>query len=142
MDARLAALASDAGANYTRYADDLTFSFKEPPSRGIGRFVWWVGQICGQEGFFENVKKRRILRPSGQQRVTGVVVNERMSVPREARRRFRSVLDHCRRGGVSVESVRHPEPRAYLLGYVAYVSMVDPALGEKWRAEVRALLAR
>jgi retron-type reverse transcriptase len=142
MDARLAALAEDAAARYTRYADDLTFSFKAEPSRGIGRFVWWVGQICGQEGFFENVKKRRILRPSSQLRVTGLVVNERVSIPREARRRFRAVLDHCRRFGVSVESVRHPEPEAYLMGFVSYVSMIDPPLGRRWHDEVRALLEK
>lgn len=141
MDARLDALAKSAGARYTRYADDLTFSFAEPPSKGIGRFAWWVGQICGQEGFFENTKKRRVLRPSAQQRVTGIVVNERLSVPREARRRFRAVLDHCRKRGVSKESVRHDEPRAYLLGFASYVAMVDEALGEKLLREVNALLA-
>jgi RNA-directed DNA polymerase len=140
MDARLDALAKEVGARYTRYADDLTFSFDEPPSRGIGRFVWWVGQICGQEGFFENVKKRRLLRPTSQQRVTGLVVNERLAVPREARRRFRAKLFDCRKRGVSAEVVGHPEPRAYLLGFASYVAMVEPERGAKLLSEVRAVL--
>lgn len=142
MDARLAALATKVGAVYTRYADDLTFSLREAPSQGLGHFLWWVNQIIGQEGFVENLRKRRVLRPAGQMRVTGVVTNAQLSIPREARRRFRAVLHDCERRGVSPETTGHEEPRAYLLGFAAYVAMVQPELGAKLRAKVRALLAR
>jgi hypothetical protein len=142
LDARLVALAQAAGGVYTRYADDLTFSFHEEPQKGLGHFVWWANQIVGQEGFVENLEKRRVLRPSGQVRVTGVVVNTGLSVPREARRRFRAVLHDCERLGVTKEATGHDEPRAYLLGFASWVAMVQPEAGEKLRAEVRALLAR
>ncbi|WP_394845053.1 hypothetical protein LZC95_49375 [Pendulispora brunnea] len=142
MDARLTALATKAGATYTRYADDLTFSFGEEPSQGLGHFLWWVNQIIGQEGFVENLKKRRVLRPGGRVRVTGLVTNDALAVPREARRRFRAVLHHCQRFGVTKEATRHEEPKAYLLGFAAYVAMVQPDLGAKLRAEVKRLLAR
>jgi hypothetical protein len=142
MDARLSALAAKVGAVYTRYADDLTFSFREEPRAGLGRFLWWVNQIIGQEGFVENLKKRRILRPAGQLRVTGLVTNSGLSVPREARRRFRAVLHACERLGVTKEATGHDEPKAYLLGFAAYVAMVQPELGAKLRAEVKRLLAR
>lgn len=140
MDARLAAFAAKAGATYTRYADDLTFSFREEPSAGVGHFVWWVSQILGQEGFVENLKKRRVLRPSGRVCVTGLVTNEALAVPREARRRFRAVLHDCGRLGVTTEATRHDEPRAYLLGFASYVAMVQPELGARLRAEVARLL--
>jgi retron-type reverse transcriptase len=142
LDARLAALAEKCGAVYTRYADDLTFSFREEPERGLGHFAWWVSQILGQEGFLENVAKRRILRAGGRQRVTGLVTNTSLSVPREARRRFRAVLHDCERFGVTKETTHHDEPRAYLLGFASYVAMVQPELGEKLRAEVKRILAR
>jgi RNA-directed DNA polymerase len=139
MDARLTALATKVGAKYTRYADDLTFSFVEEPG-SLGRFFWWVDQIVGQEGFIENRRKRRVLRPGGGARITGLVTAPGLAVPREARRRFRAVLDHCRKLGVTKEATRHEEPRAYLLGFVSYVAMVQPELGAALRAEVLALL--
>jgi RNA-directed DNA polymerase len=142
MDARLAAFAARVGAVYTRYADDLTFSFREEPSRGIGHFLWYANQIVGQEGFVENLRKRRILRPGGRMRITGLVANTALAVPREARRRFRAVLHSCERLGVTPEATRHAEPRAYLRGFAAYVAMVQPALGAKLRADVERLLAR
>ena len=141
LDARLTGLASEVSGVYTRYADDLTFSFGEAPSKGLGHFIWWVNQIIGQEGFVENLAKRRVLRPAGQLRVTGLVTNDGLSVPREARRRFRAVLHHCKRLGVTKESTRHEEPKAYLLGFASYVAMVDPELGAKLRAKVKQLLS-
>ncbi|MCC7538040.1 MAG: RNA-directed DNA polymerase [Deltaproteobacteria bacterium] len=142
LDSRLTALAASVAAHYTRYADDLTFSFREEPTKGLGHFLWWVNQIIGQEGFRENLGKRRILRPTGQLRVTGLVTNSGLSVPRDARRRFRAILHDCRQRGVTAEATGHEEPRAYLLGFSAYVQMVQPATGAKLRAEVLALLAR
>jgi hypothetical protein len=142
MDARLSALATKVGATYTRYADDLTFSFQEEPSGGLGHFLWWTNQILGQEGFVENLVKRRILRPQGRVRVTGLVTNSALAVPREARRRFRAVLHDCERMGVTEEATGHDEPRAYLLGFASYVAMVQPELGEKLRREVTRLLNR
>jgi RNA-directed DNA polymerase len=141
LDARLAGLASRAGAVYTRYADDLTFSFRAEPTKGIGRFAWWVNQITHQEGFIENLKKRRVLRPSGPMRVTGLVTNEILSVPRSERRRFRAMLHDCSRRGVTAETTGHADPRAYLLGFAAYLSMVDRERSAKVRAEVDRLLS-
>jgi hypothetical protein len=99
-----------------------------------------VNQILGQEGFVENLKKRRVLRSSGQQRVTGLVTNTGVSVPRAARRRFRAILHTCQQHGVTKEAVGHDEPRAYLLGFASYVAMVQPATGAKLRAQVEVLL--
>src|SRR6187399_1139547 len=141
LDARLTGLAERTGAAYTRYADDLTFSFRDVPEQGIGHFAWWVNQILGQEGFIENLKKRHVIRTSGQQRVTGLVTNTGLSVPRAARRRFRAVLHSCQQHGVTQEVTGHEEPRAYLLGFASYVAMVQPAAGAKFRAQVAALLS-
>ena len=92
MDARLAAFAEKAGARYTRYADDLTFSFHEEPSKGLGHFLWWANQIVGQEGFVENLKKRRVLRPGGKVRVTGYVAMVQPEVGAKLRAEVRRLL--------------------------------------------------
>jgi retron-type reverse transcriptase len=140
LDERLSGLARRVGAVYTRYADDLTFSFPSPPEVRLGRFFWWVDQICQQEGFAEHNGKRRIMRPKGQQRVTGLVVNETLSVPRAARRRFRAILANCRRHGIASQARGREDFADYLRGFAAYVAMVQPELGRKLVDEVRALL--
>jgi hypothetical protein len=99
LDVRLTRLAAKYGATYTRYADDLTFSFAQPPTIAVGRFLWWVDSICQHEGFLEHPKKRRLLRAKNQQRVTGLVVNQAVHVPRADRRRFRAMLHNIRQIG-------------------------------------------
>ena len=156
LDMRLAGLAEKAGARYTRYADDLTFSFASDPEKAgrdgdgdgdgdgdfnLGRFCWWVDQICQQEGFSENAGKRRILRSGNQQRVTGIVVNSGMTVPRKARRRFRAILANCRKHGVASQARGRDNFTDYLRGFAAYIKMVQPELGSKLVAEVEAILA-
>jgi hypothetical protein len=141
LDARLASLSAKVGATYTRYADDLTFSFREPPKR-LGRFLWWVNAILQQEGFAENVPKRRVMRKGGPMRVTGLAVDARVSIPREERRRFKAILANCRHHGVASQARGNPDFPSWLRGYAAFVRMVHPELGEKWQREVEELLAR
>ncbi len=143
LDARLSALAKKVGATYTRYADDLTFSFQDDPGEAVklGRFFWWIDQICQQEGFTENTKKRRVFRRSSQQRVTGIVVNEQLSVPRKLRRRFRATLTNVRKNGLAAEARGRSDFEAYLHGFAAYVQMVQPELGAKLVREVEDVIA-
>ncbi len=96
--------------------------------------------MCQQEGFTENCAKRRILRPSNQQRITGVVVNAGMSIPKAARREFRAVLHNCRTHGVASQARGRKDFRAYLLGFASYVKMVQPVLGKQLMQEVRTVL--
>ncbi len=142
LDSRLSKLAARAGATYTRYADDLTFSFAAEPQRNLGRFFWWVDQICQAEGFTENAKKRRVLRQCLQQRVTGVVVNQGLTVPREVRRRLRAMIHRCRKEGLDVVAAAQGQPdlAAVLTGTAAYVKMVQPAAGEKLANAVREVV--
>jgi RNA-directed DNA polymerase len=140
LDQRLARLAAKVGATYTRYADDLTFSFANQPELRIGRFLWFVDAICEQEGFLERPDKRRILRAKHQQRVTGIVVNHGIHVPRADRKRFRAILHNCAKHGVASQANGRTDFAAYLAGYAAYVHMVEPALGARWVAEVGRLL--
>ncbi len=140
LDRRLERLAAKCGAVYTRYADDLTFSFAEPPAVRLGRFLWWVDGICQQEGFLERPDKRRVLRAKHQQRVTGLVVNARASVPRADRRRFRAILYNCEKHGLASQARDREDFEAYLAGYAAYVHMVDPVLGRRYLDLVARLL--
>jgi hypothetical protein len=140
LDARLAGLATRMKGVYTRYADDLTFSFKDADGVELGRLRWWVDQICQQEGFAVNQAKFRVIRASQRQVVTGIVVNEALRVPREDRRRFRAILFNCRKDGVESQARGNPRFRSYLRGFASYIHMVHPEEGKELLAEVDALL--
>jgi RNA-directed DNA polymerase len=140
LDRRLAALAKKSGAAYSRYADDLTFSFEQEP-QSLGRFLWWVDQICQQEGFVENTKKRRVLRNKSQQRVAGVVVNDGLHLPRAERRRFRAILANVAKHGLESQARGRDDFAAYLRGYAAFWNMVEPQRGGAILEQVESLLA-
>jgi hypothetical protein len=150
LDARLAGLAEANKGTYTRYADDLTFSFPSADGLNLGRFRWWVDQVCQQEGFVVNQEKFRVIRDSQQQRVTGIVVNEAVHVPRKLRRDLRAIIHNCEKNGIDAEaknwvkqmkkrekqknpdSQREFKPAAfpgYLRGLAAYLNMVQPEHG-------------
>lgn len=140
LDARLSGLARSLDGDYTRYADDMTFSFAELPRTKIGRFRWWVDQICQQEGFAVNQKKFRVVRRSQRQMVTGIVVNDTLRVPRKERRRFRAILHNCERYGLESQARGRKDFPAYLQGYASYINMVHPDEGRKFIEQVEHLL--
>jgi RNA-directed DNA polymerase len=145
LDARLAGLAARLGAVYTRYADDLSVSFHTQDALAgldVGRVFWWIDQILQQEGFAEHPGKRQVLRPSRRQLVTGLVVNDKLSVPRPARREFRALLHNCKVHGVASQARGRDDFADYLRGFAAYVQMVQPELGSRWAAEVDTLLGQ
>lgn len=140
LDARLTGLAKQVGGTYTRYADDLTFSFPETSPVNVGRFRWWVDQICHQEGFFLNQSKFRVIRRSQRQTVTGIVVNDELRVPRRERRRFRAILHNCKTHGIDSQARGNPAFADYLRGFASYLHMVEPEEGTRLLKEVNELL--
>jgi RNA-directed DNA polymerase len=127
LDRRLSALAARFGCAYTRYADDLTFSGDAEFAQSLGRFLPLVGRICAEEGFRLNARKTRFMRRSGRQTVTGLVVNDKPSVPRREIRRLRAILHNCRLHGVLSQN-RDSDPLfpERLRGSIALVRMVNP----------------
>src|SRR5262249_1538340 len=139
LDARLTGLARRNGGGYTRHAPQPTLS-RRKKDINLGRFRWWVDQVCHQEGFFVNQGKFRVIRASQRQLVTGVVVNAELRVPRDVRRRFRAILHNCRTHGLESQARGHPRFGAYLRGFASYVNMVHPEEGADLLREVDALL--
>lgn len=139
LDARLNGLAVKKGGVYTRYADDLTISFKHDIP-DVGRLRWWVDQICHQEGFIVNQSKFNVIRSSQRQVVTGIVVNEAMRIPRSERRRFRAILNNCRKHGIASQARGNPAFESYLFGFASYIHMVNPEEGSALISEVKEIV--
>ena len=99
LDTRLDHLAVKLGAMYTRYADDLTFSFDQDRGGRVRALIRAVGRIVDGEGYrLHTRRKLSIRRRHQQQRVTGLVVNEGVNLPRETRRRLRAVEHRLAQG--------------------------------------------
>ncbi|WP_164856333.1 reverse transcriptase family protein [Lujinxingia sediminis] len=123
LDRRLSGLARSLGLNYTRYADDLTFSGDDPTR--IASVMRLTHQIIAEEGFELATAKTRIQRRGQRQQVTGVVVNQTPGAPRARRRRLRAAIHRyaqaCSRGEDD------PLRRRQLEGELAFIHMLNPA---------------
>jgi len=128
LDQRLSGLADRIGATYTRYADDLTFS-GDPHIGAILRDA--VPQIVLDEGFHLRSTKTRTMPSHERQLVTGIIVNEGLSLPREARDRLKATLHHLARPG----DARRFDPvfMARLSGTISWIEQVSPYHGSRFR---------
>ncbi len=139
LDQRLAGLAKKDGWAYTRYADDLTFSAGKGKRDRIGWLLARVRHIAEDEGFRMNPKKCRVQRAARRQEVTGVVVNDKVSIARDEVRRLAAIVHNARKTGLGAQNRDgRANFEAWLRGKIAYVSMVDPAKGERLRAALDA----
>jgi hypothetical protein len=92
-------MAKKMGLVYTRYADDITLSFPTDDRKLIHYMIRFVRRLARESGYrVHGSKKLRIRRRHQQQRVTGLVVNERARLPRATRRWLRAVDHHLRTG--------------------------------------------
>jgi retron-type reverse transcriptase len=125
LDRRLAGLARELGATYSRYADDLVLSadhhLRTPAAA--------ITAIARDEGFHVNHAKTRTMGRGSRQVVTGIVVNAHPNVARTEYDRLKAILH---------QGAKEVDP-AHLLGRISWVEAVNPARGAKLRALWTAL---
>lgn len=147
LDARLGGWCAKHGFTFTRYADDLTLSTHDR-NANVGEALAVVRRLVAAEGFVVHPDKVRVVRQGGRQEVTGVVVNQKLSVPRDELRRFRALLfqlEHDGPAGKSWHGVGADGTGDVVQsarGYASYVHMVDPAKGAPLLARLDALTKR
>lgn len=99
IDVRLEALALKVSASYTRYADDIIFSLEEDERNKIACVIKVTKEVIKKYGYkLHQDKKLRITRQHQRQKVTGLVVNEKVQLPRKTRRWLRAVNHHIENG--------------------------------------------
>ena len=119
LDYRLSTLASANKCNFSRYADDITFStnlrdfpteIAESASTAHG---WKEGKsltkIINRSGFRLNSQKTRMSHRRSQQIVTGLVVNKHTNFRRDYYKNVRAAIHHLIKGRV-VEIPRFCSP--------------------------------
>lgn len=132
MDKRLSALARKFGGDYTRYADDLTFSGFEKMAEHSRTFIRIVEKIVRTEGLAINVNKTRVMRKGRRQKVTGVVVNKQTNLSRRDFDLLKAILHNCINKGPSTQNrSNHPNFKEHLRGRVAHALHIGPERGAK-----------
>lgn len=135
LDCRLAALAKAAGADYTRYADDLLFSGGADFARQARRIEKTVGAILLEEGFRPHHRKTRHQRQGQKQHAAGLVLNEKPNIDRRDFDRLKAILTNCaRHGPASQNRENHPHFADHLQGRIAWVRFVQPEKARKLQA--------
>jgi len=110
LDTRLLKLGDRFGAAYSRYADDITFSFRKDDRVVVHAVIHATKEIVGDEGYkLHQRRKLQIRRRSDRQVVTGLVVNVRPNLPRQVRRRLRAVEHHAKAGKPATLSAQQLE---------------------------------
>lgn len=144
LDKRLSRMVIRYGGRYTRYADDLTFSFPSPPGR-LGEFVEEsavgnyqiapkLSAVLKEEGFESNELKFRCLTGASSKRVTGLKVSDKVNLSRRWIRDLDCKIYAMEEFGVDTIATKdHPSligeaAKARLLrhvhGKIAFASMV------------------
>ena len=141
MDSRIQGLCKKHGLNYTRYADDITIS-------GDRRVFWVekeVEKIINSYHFFLNKEKTVRLKPGDCKRVTGIVVNEKISVPKNLKRGLRQSIYYIEKKGLDdhLKRIQFKESSdqyiKYLYGVASFIRMVEIEKGIEFIEQLNTL---
>lgn len=123
LDSRLQGYVGNKGIIYTRYADDLSFS--SLAENRILKAIKTIKKIIVDEGFKIKESKTRIVGPSRQKKITGLIIsdNGRVGIGRDKYKLIRAKLNHLtlEKAGEKKDS----NEIASLNGLISYVHGVD-----------------
>lgn len=136
LDIRLALLAKKYSCVYSRYADDITFSTRRStiPVQLVKEITdgYEVGKVLRKEikraGFEINPNKTRVQYKDSRQDVTGLVVNEKVSIKSEYWRKTRAMCHSLFMNGaftVEKDGVIIPGTINHLNGVLSFIDSVD-----------------
>lgn len=120
------------GITYTRYADDLTFSGGDP-----GKILPYVEEWLARFGYALDRKKTNFFRRGRRQVVTGLVVNDKVSIPRSMRRKLRAAVHNFNaKGSEVIHWHGKPMSLAELTGRIAFLNSIDTQKGQALLAKL------
>ena len=146
LDWKLAGLARRFQLNYSRYADDITFSSPHYVYEKDGAFMTEFRRIVAEQNFHINEKKTRLQRQGERQEVTGLIVSDRVNVSREYVRDLDNLLYIWEKYGHNAAFAKFisryrpkknqwltdPDMSAVVLGRLNYLKMVKGEDSPVW----------
>lgn len=92
LDFQLGRIAQKYDLNYTRYADDLTFSTNNLKRISANKIIHEATKCVERNGFHVNVDKTKVMYSNQRQMVTGILVNEGLNLPKKQVDAIRATL--------------------------------------------------
>lgn len=131
FDETVGAFCNEKNISYTRYCDDMTFSgdFDEK------EVISFVKNELSKLGLHLKNRKTSVIPATKRQRVTGIVVNEKVNVAKEYKKKIRQELYYIRKFGLDghLNKIGVFDQEKYLLslkGRIAFVLQTMPNDGE------------
>ncbi|HZY79128.1 MAG TPA: reverse transcriptase family protein [Cyclobacteriaceae bacterium] len=141
LDVRLNGVAKKLGFTYTRYADDLTFSASGEAVKSVKTLMGFIRKVVREENLTIHPDKIRILRKGACKEVTGIVVNDKLSIRAKDLDRFRALLYQIEKTGIAGKHWNNSKNLlASINGYANFINMVDPVKGKVYRERVDKIL--
>lgn len=105
LDLLLTGVAKRFGLNYSRYADDITFSSKHNVYQENSEFIQELNRIISEQGFHIKESKTRLQKDGYRKEVTGLLVNENVNVSKRYIKQLRMWLYLWERYGYKKASI-------------------------------------
>lgn len=125
LDMHLLKIAKKYKLDYTRYADDLTFSTNDCGFLGHQEsFMKEITDVISKAGFSVNEAKTRLLYRDSRQEVTGLVVNKKINVNRTYARKTRAMAHQLyTTGAFAIDGI--PSNIRQLEGRFSFIDQLD-----------------
>lgn len=118
MDRKLEGLARRFGLDYSRYADDITFSSNRNVYAEGSEFRKELQRIISGYGFVLNMEKTRLQKRGQRQEVTGLTVCDKVNVGRRYIKTLRAQIFDMEMNGFDDEGYRSARGKVEFLGMV------------------------
>lgn len=123
LDDKIAKYCARRNFRYSRYADDITISgsFDLPIHKKK------IIEIIEDDGFAINKNKTRMFSKSSSQKVTGLIVNDKVSIGRKRKKNIRAIVHNILKNGPEKENRKNdPFFREKLFGHLGHANSVEP----------------
>lgn len=126
FDIKIGSFCQSKNIAYTRYCDDMTFSGEFNPQEIINL----VKTELFKENFILNKKKIKIIKSNKDQIVTGIVCNEKLSIPRTYKKFIRQNMYYINKYGLNnhLKYINYLDSKDYLnklYGQILFVLQIE-----------------
>jgi RNA-directed DNA polymerase len=123
LDINLAKFCEERELTYTRYADDITIS----GDNNLPRYTSIIIKKIEEAGFSINEEKLRLLTQGTSQIVTGVIVNDKISVGKDSKRKLKAIVYNIKKNGPVLENrMSDPYFKERIFGHLGHAHLIDP----------------